>query len=285
MSRVPILFQDEHLVAVHKPSGLLVHRTRLDAHEREFLFQRVRQQIGRQIHAVHRLDKATSGVILFALDLEAARRLSSLFERQQVCKEYLAVVRGVPPLRGSISSPLLRRAEDAGNADTAEILRPAQTFFQRLAEVELPYRVDRYPTSRYALLHVTPATGRRHQIRRHLKHISHPIIGDTTYGKSKHNRLFTERFGSNRLLLACTALHLTHPFSGESLSIRSPLEGNFATVLESIGWGKHLAELYRFAVSAAPGVTFTGTFLHHPSPFVNTESTTIIARRRVNHLG
>lgn len=239
---LPILFQDEHLVAIHKPAGLLVHRTVLDAHERRFALQMLREQIGRRVYAVHRLDKGTSGLLLFALDRATGRTLSAMFEHQEVRKSYVAVVRGHPPGEGLIDHPLTRRLDDFelnGDAPTAGP-QEAKTYFRRLATCELPHRVDRYPTSRYALVELEPLTGRRHQLRRHLKHIAHPIIGDATYGKGRHNRLFQTLFGSQRLLLACVELRLPHPVTGEPLTFTAPLAADFAGVLAQLGWASHL---------------------------------------------
>lgn len=234
---LPILFRDEHLVAVHKPSGLLVHRTVLDRHETRFAVQIVRDQIGQHVHPVHRLDRGTSGVLLFALDRDVGRVLSAQFETQQVDKTYLAVVRGHPEEAGVIDHPLTRQYDDYEfrAPDTVGEAQSAITRYRRLATVELPYRVDRYSTSRYALLELKPETGRRHQLRRHLKHLAHPIIGDATYGKGRHNRLFQELFGCHRLLLACLEMRLTHPLSGEPLTLTAPLADDFVSVLDALG--------------------------------------------------
>lgn len=235
-----ILYRDESLVAIHKPSGLLVHRSEIDRHETRFAVQLLRDQIGRRVWAAHRLDKGTSGVLLFALDAGTAGQLGRQFEAGEVGKRYLAVVRGHPPVSGTIDHPLRRQRDDyefAGDAAT-EPAQPAVTRFRRLAAAELPYAVDRYPSSRYALLELEPLTGRRHQLRRHLKHLAHPIIGDATYGKGRHNRLFGELFGSRRLLLACTRLEFRHPGDGRPLAIDAPPADDFAGVLAGLGWDK-----------------------------------------------
>jgi len=241
IAALPILFRDEHLIAVHKPSGLLVHRTSLDWRERRFALQMLRDQIGRRVFPVHRLDKGTSGVLLFAQDADVARHVGQQFATQQVGKTYLAIVRGVPPANGVIDHPLARLPEDlAGDDDTAAPLRDACTHFRRLATIELPHRVDRYPTSRYALLELRPEGGRRHQLRRHLKHVSHPIVGDTTYGKSAHNRLFQQLFRSRRLLLACVEMRLRHPITAFELTVQAPLDGEFHAVVQALGWAPFL---------------------------------------------
>jgi tRNA pseudouridine65 synthase len=231
---LPVLYQDAHLVAVHKPSGLLVHRTGIDRHETRFAVQIVREQTGRFVFPVHRLDKGTSGVLVFAFDAETARTLGTAFESGAVQKRYLAVVRGIPPESGCIDHALTRLRDDyaEGRADPAP--QRAVTTFRRLAAWELPHRVDRYPTSRYALMELEPLTGRRHQLRRHMKHIAHPIIGDATYGKGAHNRLFQSLFDSRRLLLACTGMTCNHPASGALLSIEAPLAAEFAALIETL---------------------------------------------------
>jgi tRNA pseudouridine65 synthase len=234
-----VLYRDDHLCAVHKPSGLLVHRTALDPGAGRFAVQLLRDQIGRHVYPVHRLDRGTSGVLLFALEREVASLLGASFRAGRVAKRYVAVVRGHPPEAGVIDHPLTnqpqkRDAEPPADGDIAR--RPAVTHYRRLATAELPYPVDRYPTSRYALLELRPETGRRHQIRRHLKHAGHPVIGDSTYGKGPHNRLFAQLLGSSRLLLACVELRLTHPVTGEPLVLRALPADDFLRVTDALGW-------------------------------------------------
>jgi tRNA pseudouridine65 synthase len=232
---LPILWLDDALVAVHKPSGLLVHRTAIDRHERRYALQLVRDQLGRAVFPVHRLDKGASGLLLFALDAAMAREVSQAFGSGRVRKQYLAIVRGWPDERGTFDRPLAPVDDDrAPPARTA--VRPARTHYVRRAMVELPHRVDRYPTSRYALVELEPVTGRRHQLRRHLKQVSHPIIGDSTYGKAAHNRLFAELFGSARLLLASVGLALAHPRTGEPLALTAVPSTDFAGVVDALGW-------------------------------------------------
>jgi tRNA pseudouridine65 synthase len=234
--RLRVLFQDDSLVVVDKPSGLLVHRSPIDRHERRFAVQMLRDQLGRRVYPVHRLDKGTSGALVFALDRDAARVLGNDFSGRSVVKTYLAVVRGWPPETGEIDHPL-DAVEDALAPPGSGGPKPSLTRFRRLATVELPHRVDRYPTSRYALLELCPRTGRRHQLRRHLAHVSHPIIGDSTYGKGRHNRLFAELFGIQRLLLACVRVEFAHPADGRPVVINAPPGADFAPVLQQLGWG------------------------------------------------
>lgn len=236
---LPILYQDDHVVVIHKPAGLLVHRSDLDRHETRFAVQLLRDQIGRHVHPVHRLDKGTSGVLLFALDAESARIVGGQFERDEVVKRYLAIVRGWPAESGRIDHALSQRFDDHGRKLAPEDRpppRPAFTSFRRLATIEIAATVDRYPQARYALLELTPETGRQHQLRRHLKHIAHPIVGDATWGKGVHNRFFQRRFDCHRLLLACTGITLRHPRTNMPFIFESPPEPAFAAVMTALGW-------------------------------------------------
>jgi tRNA pseudouridine65 synthase len=231
---LPLLYRDEHMVVVDKPAGLLVHRSPIDRRETRFALQLLRDQLGQRVHPVHRLDKPTSGALAFALDADAARALEAAFASRAVGKTYLAVVRGWPEETGVIDRPL-GVVEDARLGPQTDELRDATTHFRCLERYELPVRVDRYPTSRYALLELRPLTGRRHQLRRHLATASHPIVGDTTYGKARHNHLFVERYGVRRLLLACTRLEFPPlPWRGVPLVIDAPLAGEFAAVLAAL---------------------------------------------------
>lgn len=235
---LPILYRDEHLVVIDKPPGLLVHRSEIDRHETRFAIQLLRDQIGQRVWPAHRLDRGTSGVLLFGLSAEIAARLGAQFAAGSVDKRYWAVVRGHPPAAGEIDHALSRQRDDyefRGERSSDEA-QPALTRYRRLAEIELPEAVDRYPTSRYALLELEPVTGRRHQLRRHLKHLAHPIIGDATYGKGRHNRFFAERFGCRRLLLACVGMAFDHPVEGRRLEMKAPVSGEFAATLAQLGW-------------------------------------------------
>ena len=235
---LPIIYRDEHLIAIDKPSGLLVHRTVLDWRETRFAVQILRDQIGQYVYPVHRLDRGTSGVLLFALDSDTSRAMAKQFERGQVDKRYWAIVRGHPPDSGTIDHALTRLKDDVDflGQTVIQTAQDAVSHFKTLATAEIPVQVDRYPTSRYALLELEPVTGRRHQLRRHMKHISHPIIGDATYGKGRHNRLFTELFGSQHLLLCCTMMQITHPRSGERITLRAPLDTDFNLAMTGLGW-------------------------------------------------
>jgi tRNA pseudouridine65 synthase len=230
-----VLYRDDWLIAIDKPTGWLVHRSNLDRHETRILVQALRDQIGRHVYPVHRLDKGTSGVMLFALDPETAKALGGQFERNEVRKTYLAVVRGWPPESGTIDHPLTRErdAYDDANSDAPQA---ALTDYRRLASAEFPYAVDKYPVSRYALVRLEPHTGRRHQLRRHMKYIAHPIIGDATHGKGRHNRFFQTQFGCHRLLLACTEIRFRHPLDGREVTLLAPVGDQFSALLDRFGW-------------------------------------------------
>ena len=233
-----IIYRDEYLVAIHKPSGLLVHRSMIDRHETRFAMQMTRDQIGQRVYPVHRLDKGTSGVLLFALDPAVAARLGSAFERQEVDKHYLAIVRGHPDEQGMVDHPLTRRSDALAYEDRTEDFsrQSALTHYRRLATAEIPYAIPPYSASRYALMELRPKTGRRHQLRRHMKHIAHPIIGDATFGKGQHNRLFARLYGINRLLLACVRMRLSHPCRHAMLDLYAPPAEDFTDVAMQLGW-------------------------------------------------
>lgn len=210
-------------MAVDKPPGLLVHRTGLDAGETQFALQLLRDQLGRPVWPAHRLDKGTSGVLLFALDADTARMLGQAFEAPDlVRKTYRAVVRGWPAAEGLVDHPL-RRLEDDARAGRTEV-QEAQTRYRTLARHELPLPYGDFPATRCALVELQPLTGRRHQLRRHMKHIAHPIIGDATHGKGPLNRAVAELLGVQRLWLHALRLELTHPVSGTALRIEAPCD-------------------------------------------------------------
>ncbi len=233
-----ILYRDDHCVVVNKPRGVLVHRSKLDRHENTFLLQTLRDQLGQHLYPVHRLDKPTSGALLFALSPEAAAQLQTQLEENRAEKHYLLVCRGFCPQRGEIDHPLkpvndFRRTRHKSNNGEA---KPALTRFQRLATIELPVAVDKYPRSRYSLVKASLLTGRRHQIRRHFKHISHPIIGCPKYGKSTHNRYFAEQLHAPGLLLHAWQLLFTPLEQSETTTITAPLPNSFAALLDRFRW-------------------------------------------------
>lgn len=223
----PILFEDDHFVGINKPTGILVHRTPI-SEDKVFVLQLLRKQLQQRLYPVHRLDRATSGVLIFAKTSEAAAALAALFRTKQVQKTYLAVVRGFLETEGRIDYPLLH--------ENGQIRQEAITFYQNLAEVELPIPVGRYPTARYTLLKIWLETGRRHQIRRHFSHLRHPIIGDKRHGDVKHNKFFQEHFNLPRLLLHATRLEFQHPLMDNTISLTAPLDSLFLKALDALSF-------------------------------------------------
>lgn len=194
-----LLHLDADLVAIDKPAGLLVHPTRLDVHEERSALKLLRDQLGERLWPLHRLDKGTSGVLLFARRADAAREWGLAFEQGRVAKRYVALVRGWTAEAGEIDHPLARDPElpSAGQVHLA-----ARTRYRRLATFEWPFGTDgRHASSRFALVEAEPLTGRRHQIRRHFKHIAHPLVGDATHGKGPLNRAVAAWLGRQRLWL------------------------------------------------------------------------------------
>ncbi|MCH8536169.1 MAG: tRNA pseudouridine(65) synthase TruC [Alkalimonas sp.] len=236
-AELSILFQDEYLVAVDKPAGMLVHRSFLDRHETRFVMQTLRDQIGQHVYPIHRLDRPTSGVLLFALSSEVARLLSEQNAQQHWFKGYLAVVRGYIEQPGTLDYPLKEQLDKLGDkyADPDKAAQDAITDYRPLATVELPIPVSRYPAARYSLVALSPRTGRKHQLRRHLAHLRHPIVGDTSHGDGKHNRLFREHLHCHRMLLIAKELQFNHPITGEAVSIRCPLD-ELQPLFQQLGW-------------------------------------------------
>lgn len=229
-----VLYQDEHIVAINKPSGLLVHKSPIDKKETAFALQMVRDQIGQWVYPVHRLDKPTSGVLVFALSSEVAKLLSEQFKEHSIQKEYVAVVRGYTKAEALIDYDLKVILDKKADKDRSQNKEPqeAQTYYESLTTVELPYAVSRYPVARYTLVKLLPKTGRKHQLRRHMKHILHPIVGDTKYGRNEHNNLFREKFDCHRLLLHASKLTFIHPLKGLEMSIEANLDETFTRVLK-----------------------------------------------------
>jgi tRNA pseudouridine65 synthase len=216
-----ILYRDDYLVAIDKPAGLLVHRTGLDAGETRFALQLLRDQIGQTVWPVHRLDKGTSGVLLFALDAATARDCGLAFESGKgMDKTYHAIVRGWPPAHGHIDHPLRRMDDDMRK--NRDVVQEASTTYSCMERYEIDMESGVFPTTRCARMVLHPLTGRRHQLRRHLKHIAHPIIGDATHGKGPLNRALAEHLGQQRLWLHAQHLSLKHPITGQTISMAAP---------------------------------------------------------------
>lgn len=220
-------YLDEHIVVVHKPSGLLVHRSNIDKYETRFLLQELRNQIGQQVFPMHRLDKPTSGLMVFALNKEVARTLTQAFTDRTVHKTYLAMVRGFVSDQ-SIDYPLLEEHDKMTDAlkDPNKEAQSAFTELRTLATGEFDQPVGRYPQARYSLVELKPETGRKHQLRRHMSHIRHPIIGDTTHGDGKQNKYAREHFDLNRLALVAYKLAFAHPVTQQALAFEANIDGD-----------------------------------------------------------
>lgn len=231
-----ILYQDEYIVVIDKPSGLLVHRSMIDKHETRFALQLVRDQIGQYVYPVHRLDKPTSGVLVMALSSEIAAKLTVQFSDKLIRKKYIALVRGYTPESDCIDYPLKEMLDKMTDkrAQQDKLAQEAVTEYKTLWQGELPIAVGRYPTSRYSLVSLTPQTGRKHQLRRHMKHIFHPIVGDTTHGDGKHNTMFREKFNLERLLLVAKEMTFEHPISHEPITFKANLCDEFTRILSTI---------------------------------------------------
>lgn len=231
-----VIYQDEHLVAIDKPVGLLVHRSWLASEAREFAMQKLRDQLGCYVYPVHRLDRPTSGILLFALNKNSAGLMNAQFSEQQVRKMYHAVVRGYVPEHGQIDYPLREELDKIADkyANSEKKAQVAVTDYMSLARVELPYAVSKkHSTTRYSLVQLSPKTGRKHQLRRHMAHIRHPIVGDTTHGDGRHNRFFRTHFGIDRLMLAATGLEFKHPITDEDVNIRIKVPAEFRQAFDA----------------------------------------------------
>ncbi|MRJ43690.1 tRNA pseudouridine(65) synthase TruC [Idiomarina loihiensis] len=230
MSQLELVYLDEHLAVINKPSGLLVHRSRIASGAREFAMQMLRNQLGCHVYPVHRLDRPTSGLLIFGLNSDVARTMTEQLTAREVSKTYHAVVRGYVSENGTIDYALKEELDKLADkdADPDKDKQPAVTHYQCLKQIELPYKVSKkHDTTRYSLVQMQPEMGRKHQLRRHMAHIRHPIVGDTNHGDGRHNNFFREHFNCHRLLLAATGLSFKHPVSGESINLEIPLPNEF----------------------------------------------------------
>jgi tRNA pseudouridine65 synthase len=234
-----ILYEDTDIIAINKPAGLLTHPSWLTSKGTPNLASIVKDYFqGGIVHTVHRVDRATSGVILIAKNKSSAQRLSQDFEEKKVTKTYLCVVRGYAPDQGVIDHSLVykhdKKAEPFAKLD--QQAQTAITHFKRLAQVQLPISVGKWPAARYSLVEAQPQTGRKHQLRRHFKHILCPIVGDTNYGEGRHNRLFKEHFNIQRLLLMAVSVEFNHPKTGERMKVGAPLSAEVTELFNQFNW-------------------------------------------------
>jgi len=234
--QLEIIYQDQYYVAINKPPALLVHRTIIDKHETKFAVQILAEQINQPVYPIHRLDKATSGILLFALSPEILRKTNKIFAERKIEKQYLAIVRGYTNKTDTINYPLPQVKDKILKNTNQQKRLEAITQYSRIATIELPIHIDKYPTTRYSLIKLTPKTGRRHQLRLHMKHIAHPIIGDTQYGKTTHNNYFRNQLNCHRLLLAATQLKFIHPITNHTINLSQPPKDSFQQIIEKFNW-------------------------------------------------
>ncbi|MBS1521664.1 MAG: pseudouridylate synthase [Bacteroidetes bacterium] len=222
-----IIFRDEHLIAINKPHDLLVHRSNIAAEVEVFALQLLRDQVGQKVYPVHRIDRKTGGVLLFAFEKAIEVEMQKQFADNLVSKKYLAILRGHTADSGEIDYPL--RKENG-------TLQDAFTAYHTLKRAELDVPFGKHATSRYSLVKATPKTGRMHQLRKHFAHIFHPIIGDRTHGCNKQNKLFKEEWEMTTMLLHASRLTFSHPVNEELITIEAPLQPEFIRVMELMGW-------------------------------------------------
>lgn len=232
-----VLYQDEHIVAIDKPPGLLVHRSPIDKHETVFAVQTLRDQIGRHVYPAHRLDRPTSGVLLFSFNSDIAAQLGKQMMDKQVSKTYLAIVRGFVHHTGLIDYALKYRYDKIADKHKRPQQAPQQatTVFESISTYEVPEPVGKYQTGRYSLVKLSPSTGRKHQLRRHMAHIRHPIIGDTTHGDGKQNKFAKEHFKFTNLALSCTQMGFVHPISKQWVSVNASMHPSMNKLVEALG--------------------------------------------------
>lgn len=218
-----VVYRDDYLVAINKPHGLLVHRSPIAKDATEFALQKLRDQLGQQVYPVHRLDRKTSGVLLFALDLDSLKLLSQKFEAGEMHKTYLSILRGYTSDSGTIDYPL---TNDAGK------VQEAITEFKTLGRAEIPFPFGKFQTSRYSLIEAYPKTGRMHQLRKHFAHILHPIIADRAHGCNKQNRFFKEKWQMTTMLLHAKQLAFVHPRTETEIIINAKVSEEFIRMME-----------------------------------------------------
>ncbi len=233
-----IIYQDEFLVAVNKPSGLFVHKSFMDKHEIYFALQLLRDQIGQYVYPLHRLDRPTSGVLLFALDSDTARLMGEAFTNKTIQKTYFAITRGHMSGSGVVDYALKEKLDKIGDkfANPNKDPQSAQTHYEVMNTAIINEKVGKYDSVRYSLVKLLPVTGRRHQIRRHLAHLRHPIIGDINYGDNKQNPFFHQYFGFKRLMLHAYALQFNHPITKELICVNAKFDEQWTTTLNKLNW-------------------------------------------------
>lgn len=225
-----ILFRDEFVVAVNKPVGMLIHHNKFTKNEHDNVVNLLQRQLGCQVFPVHRLDRQTAGVMLVALEKETATQVGEFFMNRKVEKEYLAVLRGLVDDEGEILEPLWRKEKQR--------FQSAHTVYKTLERIELPIDIGPMNVAQYSLVNLQPITGRRHQLRRHVSKIQHPIIGDKKYGDKEHNRLFVDDFHLEGMMLQAYRLYLPHPKEEKSatITVTAPLAPHISAVCKKFNW-------------------------------------------------
>ena len=222
-----IVYQDDHLIAINKPHGLLVHRSSIANDAKEFALQLLRDQVNRHVSPVHRLDRKTGGLLLFAFEKEVEIAMQQQFMNGEVQKKYLAVLRGHTPDQLDIDYPLARE-----NGTIQE----AFTSFVTLKRAELDIAFGKHPTSRYSLVEASPTTGRMHQLRKHFAHIFYPIIGDRKHGCNKQNKFFKEQWGMTTMLLHASELTFIHPVTHKEVHLQAAVQSEFLRMTALMKW-------------------------------------------------
>jgi len=222
-STLEIIHEDEQIIAINKPHGLLVHKSNLAKDAEEFALQKLRNQVGHRVYTTHRLDRKTAGALIFAKSKDVQKEINLVFQNKAITKTYLAIVRGYTDDSGNIDYPL---TNDKGK------VKNAITDYKTLERLEIPVSFGKFSTSRYSLVELKPQPGRYHQLRKHMAHIYHPIIGDRPHGCNKQNRFWKEQFGLREMLLH--AYNLEFNFKGESLIIKAPLSNTFKYALNEV---------------------------------------------------
>ena len=217
-----IIYKDENLIAINKSHGLLVHRSKYADDAKVFAVQELRNQIGQYVYPCHRIDRKTSGVLLFSLNENSNSLMQQQFANKQVTKKYLAIVRGYTDNEGTIDYALVN---EKGKS------QEAVTHYKTLKRTEIDVPFGKFNTSRYSLVEAFPQTGRYHQIRKHFDHIFHPIIGDRPNGCNKQNKLFKEKWEMTTMMLHAAEISFVHPVTDESIKIEAEISGEFKRVL------------------------------------------------------
>ncbi|MBK8806876.1 MAG: pseudouridylate synthase [Bacteroidales bacterium] len=225
--QLQIIHNNDDIIIINKPHGLLVHRSKIADDADVFAVQMLRDQINQKVYPVHRLDRKTSGLLMFTTNIDLLKALSKQFAENQIKKKYLAIVRGYTPEELEINYPL---TTEQGK------IQEANTHFTTLEHAEIQLVSSKHPTSRYSLISVCPQTGRMHQIRKHMAHIFHPIIGDRPHGCNKQNKIFKEHFNMNTMLLHAYKLSFTHPDSKTEINVTAPLFPEFLRMLSELNF-------------------------------------------------